>query len=114
MTQADESFNRIIFLALEKTLGINLNKAMFAILARDYGITEKNIAENLNKFVSGLERILGPAGTALLVSAVSRVLEDEFGLVEDVSRGKRALSEILEQVRKQLLSDDPGNQNTIP
>lgn len=106
LPQTDEAFNRIIFLALERVLGRNLNKALFTMLSRDHGITERNISENAEKFVSGLERVFGPTATTLLVISVSRVLAEEFGLKEDATKQNRSLSEVMAEVRKQLHEED--------
>jgi hypothetical protein len=94
----DAVFNETVSVSIERTLGPAVKKAVFSNLERDFGVNEKNLAENPEKFVSGLERLFGPAGKDFLVKMISKDLVITFKLCG--AKNQKTISEILKQIRE--------------
>ena len=102
MTETDIVINERISRALENGFGPAVRKAMFWNLERDFGINEKNAAENPDRFVMGLEKLLGPVGREFLVRLISKELIEEFELSQPADKSERSFSEIIFDVRKKI------------
>jgi hypothetical protein len=95
----DEIVSEILSSTIDKTLGESVRRAVFELLARNYGLTEKSVTSDPEKFTRGLEQILGPAGKDLIVSVISRKIIEEFELSEIVNHRKMTLKELVEKAR---------------
>jgi hypothetical protein len=98
LKKIDAAFNETVSVSIERTLGPAVKKAIFSNLQRDFGINENNLAENPEKFVSGLERLFGPAGKDFLVKMISKDLIARFRLCG--AKNQNTISEILEEIRE--------------
>ncbi len=99
LKEIDAVINEKISRSLEKGLGPAVRKAIFWNLDRDFGINDKNIAENPDRFVMGLEKIFGPVGGEFVVRLISKELIEEFKLPKSQDKEK-TISDILCEVRQ--------------
>ena len=90
--EKNEEFKRVFLEALDEGLGVlgeTTKETLLYLLKQNYQIEEKEIPDNLERFISGLREIFGESGSSFLESQIIKVLYRKLGFIIQVNMNLR-------------------------
>jgi hypothetical protein len=104
MNVNEREFSRRVSKSLEDALGQRVMEVVSSIMKKDYGIRKDDLARNPAALQNVLSKLFGPTGLDFLEKLISKEIEREFDIRDNLMERGSTLTLILQRAHQKVIS----------